>query len=173
RAPAPRGVQVPPTARARLPRAGERCRAQRRPRAAAGTGRRPPPAGPGVPAMPRPPAETSPAATRRTARRRGSCAVEGCVLAGAAGIAVHRRAFLVEEAGDRRAEARIGDVMRGMRGCRFEAAHQLVLALRARFETCQAPFDAVVDALVVAGLEMQAVQFARRAPVAPEQRVAA
>ena len=45
-----------------------------------------------------------------------------------------------------------------------EAAAHLVLALRARLEALDATFDAVIDALVVAGLEVQAVEIARRRP---------
>ena len=55
----------------------------------------------------------------------------------------------------------------------IEAARHLVLALGAGFEPLQALGDAIVDALVVAGLEMQAVIVAARAPVAPEQGVLA
>ena len=49
---------------------------------------------------------------------------------------------------------------------RLEAARDLVLALRARLEGGETVFDAVVDALVIAGLEMQAVIVGVGAPVA-------
>src|SRR5690606_20919828 len=54
-----------------------------------------------------------------------------------------------------------------------EAPGQLVLALGARFETGESLLQAVLDALVVAGLEMQAREGDVAAPVAPVERVAA
>src|SRR5277367_770768 len=58
-------------------------------------------------------------------------------------------------------------VVRRTRERRHEAARHLVFALRAGLESLQFLLDAVIDALVVAGLEMQAVVVAARAPVAP------
>ena len=59
-----------------------------------------------------------------------------------------------------------------LRTVRQESARELVLALRAGLERVQAFAQAVIDALVVAGLEMQAVDCLARAPVAAVQRVA-
>src|SRR5579863_4429163 len=55
----------------------------------------------------------------------------------------------------------------------LEATTDLVLALGAGVEMLQALADAVFDALVVAGLEMQAVELLFRAPVATVECVAA
>src|SRR5690349_21485423 len=63
-------------------------------------------------------------------------------------------------------ETRISDPVRGPCGRRLEAARHLVLALRAGLEVLQSVLDAVLDALVVAGLKMQAVIVRGRAPVA-------
>ncbi len=54
-----------------------------------------------------------------------------------------------------------------------EATQELVLALRAGLEAGEPLANAVLDAAVVAELEMQAVEVAARAPVAPVQRVRA
>src|SRR5690606_31676907 len=56
---------------------------------------------------------------------------------------------------------------------RLEPARHLVLALRAGLEVLQPIFDAVLDPLVVARFEMQAVELRSRAPVAAVQRVVA
>src|SRR5579863_1361030 len=53
---------------------------------------------------------------------------------------------------------------------RLEAAAYLVFALRAGLEALQAALDAKLDALVVAGLVVQAVELRGRTPVAAEQR---
>ena len=55
---------------------------------------------------------------------------------------------------------------------RLEAALYLVLALGTRVEALQTVFDTVLYALVVAGLEMQAIQLLLAAPVTPIQGVA-
>ncbi len=52
---------------------------------------------------------------------------------------------------------------------RLEAAAHLVLALRARLEALDAALDAELDALVIAGLEVQAVVVGGRAPVASDR----
>ncbi|MNJ71164.1 hypothetical protein D3C77_676770 [compost metagenome] len=57
-------------------------------------------------------------------------------------------------------------VMPGARQHRFEAAQQLVLALGTGLETRQPLFDAPVDALIQAGLEMQPVKLRQATPVA-------
>ena len=56
---------------------------------------------------------------------------------------------------------------------RLEAAAYLVFALRARLEAIEALLDAELDALVVAGLEMQAVEVFSASPIATVQRIAA
>ena len=56
---------------------------------------------------------------------------------------------------------------------RREAAADLVLALRAGLEPLEAFADAVLDALVVASLEVQAVEVGAAAPVAAVERRAA
>src|SRR5690242_5325553 len=63
--------------------------------------------------------------------------------------------------------------MRGPGQHGLEPARDLVLALRARLEPGQTVLDAVLDALVIARLEVQAVILRRRTPVAPEQRIVA
>ena len=68
--------------------------------------------------------------------------------------------FTLEVAGHGGAQGRIGEPVRGPGEGRLEAARELVLALRAGLEALQAVADAVLDALVVAGLEMQAVESA-------------
>jgi hypothetical protein len=60
--------------------------------------------------------------------------------------------------------------MRRGRDRRYEAAWHLVLALGSRFEALQTVLDAVFDALVVAGLEVQAVVIAARMSRSGRQR---
>src|SRR4026207_1412646 len=85
----------------------------------------------------------------------------------------HGDPLLVQIAVDRAPEARIGNPVRrpGLR--RLEAARHFVLALRAGFEALQALLDTVLDSLVIARLEMQAVKLGRGAPIASVERVAA
>src|SRR5688500_15966041 len=66
-------------------------------------------------------------------------------------------AFTLEIFGDGFPEARIHDPVQGPSGRRGETPGYLVFTLGAGFETADAAFDAIFDALVVAGLEMQAV----------------
>jgi len=72
-------------------------------------------------------------------------------------IGLDRRPLALEILADGGAELWIGDVMRrpGDRG--LEAAAHLVLTLSAGLEALDAPLDAELDALVIAGLEVQAV----------------
>src|SRR6266550_3972669 len=56
---------------------------------------------------------------------------------------------------------------------RLETATHLVLALGAGLEARDAPLDAELDPLVIAGLEMQAVVVRVRSPVAAEERLLA
>ena len=78
-----------------------------------------------------------------------------------------------EEVGDRVVELRVGEPMTRPRRMRSETAADLVLALRARLELCETLADAEIDALVIAGLEMQAVKISRAALVATVESVAA
>src|SRR5579871_999344 len=55
----------------------------------------------------------------------------------------------------------------------YESPRDLVLPLSAGFEALQSLLDAVLDALVVAGFEMQAVKIAAGSPIASVQRLAA
>src|SRR5437868_4648391 len=86
-------------------------------------------------------------------------------------VLVYRIAFLGEIVVDGAAEARVGDPVRRPRGGWLEAPRYLVLALRAGLEVRKPLLDTVVDALVVAGLEMQAVEICSGTPVTPVQRV--
>ena len=88
-------------------------------------------------------------------------------------VFVHAGSLGAQVVGDGATEPWIGDPMRGMRQGRHETAGDLVLALRAGLEARDAVLDAVLDALVVAGLEVQAVELVRCAPVAAVERVAA
>lgn len=53
-----------------------------------------------------------------------------------------------------------------MRDYRFKTTLDFVLALSTGVEALQAVFDAVFDALVVAGFEVQELEFLQAAPVA-------
>ena len=64
------------------------------------------------------------------------------------------------------------EVVPGMGDHRIEAAHQLVLALRAGIEAFQPGSNGLLDALVEAGLEVQAVELRQATPVAPVERIA-
>ncbi len=80
---------------------------------------------------------------------------------------------MLEIVAHRAAEARIGDVMRGIRCLRQVAAGDLVLALRAGLDPLQAVADRVIDRLIITHLEVQERMVLDRAPVAPEQRLRA
>ncbi len=78
-----------------------------------------------------------------------------------------------QERVDRSVELSVAQPMAGPGRLRHEAARDLVLALCAGLEPLEPFADAVVDALVVAGLEVQAVEVSAAAPVAAVQRRAA
>ena len=59
--------------------------------------------------------------------------------------------------------------MSGICRRRRKSTGNFVLPLRARFESLNAVFDAILDALVIAGLEMQRIVVRVAAPVAPVQ----
>ena len=88
------------------------------------------------------------------------------MLAGGGDVVVDGFALAFEVARDGSAEAVVLEPVRRRRARRLEAARELVFALRARVEELQAARDAVLDALVIAGLEVQRIFLSRRAPVA-------
>src|SRR5689334_4404489 len=73
---------------------------------------------------------------------------------------------------DDRAEARVLDVVRGERLRRDEAAHAFVLASGAGVEVLQAFADRLIDAVVVADVEVEEGEVDDRSPVATVERVA-
>src|SRR6185369_12685408 len=81
--------------------------------------------------------------------------------------------LLLQVAVDRASETRIRDPVRrpGLR--RLKTPRHFVLALRAGLEALQTLLDTVLDSLVIARLEMQAMKLRRGAPVAAIERVAA
>src|SRR5690349_4189484 len=90
-----------------------------------------------------------------------------------AGIGADRRRLLRTPLAQRIAEAFVRDPVPAAHERRQEAARELVFALRAGLETGQAFAQAVLDALVVAGFEVQSRHGFGRAPVAAVERVAA
>src|ERR1700734_3262160 len=79
------------------------------------------------------------------------------VLVGLAGIGFDRAALALQIIANRTAQRHIGNPVRRPGQRRLETACDLVLALRTGLEALQTLGDAVIDALVIAGLEMQAV----------------
>ena len=73
--------------------------------------------------------------------------------------------------GDRPAQRRIGDEMRGIGGVRQIAARELVLALGAGLDARELVGDRVIDGLIVAQLEMQKRMVLDGAPVAAVERI--
>ena len=84
-------------------------------------------------------------------------------------VALDAGAFARQEVLDRARELRMRQPVRRPGLHRQQAAHHLVLALRAAFEAPVAVGDAPFDRLVVAGLEVQAGDVLDRAPVAAER----
>ncbi len=76
------------------------------------------------------------------------------------------------ECGDGTREWRVRNRMRGPGRHGNEAASELVVALRAAFEVRDSAFDAELDRLVVARLEVQAGNLFGRSPVPAPKRVA-
>src|ERR1700683_5549951 len=89
------------------------------------------------------------------------------------GVLAHPLLLARGEFADRRGKPLIADEVRGAHQSRHESSRHLVLTLRSRLESRELVFDAVLDPLVVAGLEMQAVIIAAGAPVAAKQRILA
>ncbi len=88
-------------------------------------------------------------------------------------IVVDARTLSFEEPRDGPPEPIVREPVRRERARRFEAARDLVLALGAGVKVCESALDAVLDALVVAGLEVQRVLGPGCAPVAAVQPAAA
>src|SRR3984885_6703993 len=86
-------------------------------------------------------------------------------------VTVHPSCLPRRKVANGRGKPWIGDEMRRTHHRGHETSRHLVLALGARLEALQFPVDAVFDALVVAGLEMQAVIVASRAPIAAKQGI--
>src|SRR5690606_13621949 len=80
---------------------------------------------------------------------------EGGVGGEGGGVAADGLAFLRTPRPQRRREGRLGDPVAAVHESGQEAAGKLVLALRTRLETGEALRKAVLDALVIAGLEVQ------------------
>src|ERR1700678_788152 len=95
----------------------------------------------------------------------------GHVLVDGRRIIVHPSCLPGRKVANGCGKAWIGDEMRRTHHRGHETSRHLVLALGTRFEALQFPVDAVFDALVVAGLEMQAVIVASRAPIAAKQGI--
>src|SRR4051812_39391091 len=81
-------------------------------------------------------------------------------------VTLDRATLAAEVLLDDRAEAEIFDVVRRMREGGEEAAHPFVLAARARVERVEPLADRVVDAVVVADVEVQEGEVDGRSPVA-------
>src|SRR5580704_4655165 len=90
---------------------------------------------------------------------------------GLTGVSVDGVTFARQVSADGASQCRVCNPMcrPGQRG--FESACQLVLALCTRLKACQTLLDAIVHALVVAGLKMQAVIVRVRTPVAAEEGI--
>ena len=95
------------------------------------------------------------------------------MLARLGDVGVDRVALALEVTRDGGAKAAVLEPVRRERARRLEAARDLVLALRAGVEEREPALDAVLDALVVAGLEVQRILVSGRAPVAAVEPAAA
>src|SRR5215211_2065905 len=71
---------------------------------------------------------------------------------------------------DSTSEGRVAYLVGAVSESRKETACQLVLALCAGLQECEALLDSEVDSLVVAKFEMQVTHLLYCAPVAPEER---
>src|SRR5690606_9498049 len=79
--------------------------------------------------------------------------------------------FFAYKAGNGVAEAGVSDPVQAPGWHRLEAALDLVFTLRTGVEAPEAMADTVVDALVVAGFEVQELVVGRCTPVAPVECV--
>src|SRR5436190_143094 len=152
---------------------------------AAASGRRPtdlsraPRATRAAPRSRRGPAGRSPRVPRQLhPARAGSGAVsrtpavgsERAPFAEPAELARHGAPLLDEEAPDRLREARVAEPVQARGRGRVEAAPELELAARARLEAPEPVRDAVLDARVVADVEMEVAERALGVPVAGGER---
>src|SRR5437868_13664148 len=80
-----------------------------------------------------------------------SVTLEWSMLGESLHVLGHGGAFGFEVVGHGTAQARMGDVMCGVRRCRHVATQQFVLALCAGFDAAQTPRDRELDGLVIAG----------------------
>src|SRR5262245_66656823 len=80
-------------------------------------------------------------------------------------------AFALEEAGDGAAQPRVGEPVEAPGRHGVEAAQLLVLAAGAGLEAREPVLDALLDARVVADVEVDVAERPQRAPVAPVERV--
>src|SRR5581483_7307043 len=87
------------------------------------------------------------------------------------GVGVHGLPLALEILLDGVAKLAIGNVVRRPGDGGLEAAADFVLALGPGLKAGNAALDAEFDALVIAGLEVQAVVIRRGPPVAAEQRL--
>src|SRR5690606_7746037 len=96
-----------------------------------------------------------------------SIQAKGQQFGGGGDMRGNRGALALQKVVDRRLKLHLLQPVIRQRADRFEAALDFVFALRTGIEMRQTVANAVIDALVIAGLEMQAVEFAHTAPVAP------
>jgi len=88
-------------------------------------------------------------------------------------VTIYAPGFAHRKVANRCGKSHVDDVMSRTRQCGHKASRHLVLALRTGFEPLQLMLDAVFDALVITGFEMQAVEIASGSPIAAEQGVLA
>src|SRR5207244_6620975 len=102
--------------------------------------------------------------------RAPAVASERAPLAEPADLARHRAPLLDEELPHRRREARLAEPVQARGRGRVEAAPELELAARARLEAPEPVRDAVLDARVVADVEVEVAARALGAAVAAVER---
>src|SRR3970040_2520428 len=85
-------------------------------------------------------------------------------------VRIDVRRFAIQEFLDRRVKGAVLEPVVRPGGARVEAAAQLMLPLSSGLEALPSLCDGIVDSLVIAGLEMQAVKVRNTAPVASIQR---
>src|SRR5207247_7952794 len=95
---------------------------------------------------------------RAAAPRIGAVASQRAPLAEPADLARHRAPLLDEELPHRRGQARVAEPVHARGRGRVEAAPELELAARARLEAPEPVRDAVLDARVVADVEVEVAE---------------
>src|SRR5260370_11785617 len=98
-------------------------------------------------------------------------AMVGNMFVHCGGVMIDSASLALRKVANGGRETRIDDVVHGMGERRNETSRHLVLSLRSRLEALQPVFNAVLDPLVVAGLEVQAVKIAACSPISAEQGV--